>query len=366
MKPLELRDQARQLPQNPGVYLMKDSADNIIYVGKSKNLRNRVIQYFQSSKNLSPKIKKMIQYIETFEYILTDTELEALLLECKMIKDFQPMFNTMLKNEKEYAVLKVTLEEDFPRVMIVYEEDDDGCLYFGPYPNRNSVEKVLKFIEQRFPLRRCGGEQLTQKPSPCLHHELGLCLAPCQGVVKKEKYMELVEDVISLLSGNGKEYLQEAKVKMEQAAQDLEFEKAVYYRDQISVIKYIIYRQRVIKSLEKQKTILAIEKMDEAIQKVFLIKGNRLLKDVIIDTSRVSVDECVSLIVELILGSKNELLDKETSKMTRSDLDEWNIIFSYLNNHQDNLCHQNVPNTWLRKSNVEKLRQGIMKLLSRY
>lgn len=349
----------------PGVYLMKDSANNIIYVGKSKNLRNRVTQYFQTSKNHSPKIKRMVKIINSFDYILTDTELDALLLECRLIKDLQPMFNSLMKNEKGYPYIKVTVKEDYPRVFTVYEVEDDKALYFGPYPNLNSTERIIEFIKQRFPIRRCGGEKVIIKSSACLNHDLGLCLAPCQGLAEKDHYMEVIDEVISLLKGNGKGLLEEVKEKMEKASQELDFEKAANYRDQIPIIKHVLYRQNLIKSLEKQKNIIVLEYMDVLLLKVFLIKGNKLLNEVIIDLNEVHDLKIQNIVKNFILSCNDKLLKNDMEKLTRRDIDEGNIIFSYLRSKKKNLYHMIIPNTWLKEKNSEKLTKGIEKLIGK-
>lgn len=348
----------------PGVYLMKDSANNIIYVGKSKTLKNRVAQYFQSSKNHSPKIKRMIGNINSFDYILTDTELDALLLECRLIKDLQPMFNSLMKNEKGYSFIKVTVKEDYPRVFTVYEEEDDGSLYFGPYPNLNSAEKVIEFIKQRFFIRRCAGEKVTKK-SACLNYHLDLCLAPCQESVGKDKYKEVIEEVISLLKGNGKELIEEVKGKMEKASQELDFEKAARYRDQIPIIKHVLYRQKLIKSFERQKNIIVMEYMDELLLKIFLIKGNKLLNETIISINELDDLKIQNTVNDFILSRKDILLKNDMDKLTRRDIDEGNIIFSYLRSKKKNLFHMTIPNTWLKEKNSEKLAKGIEKLIGK-
>lgn len=240
--------QLKILPGKPGVYLMKNSLGEIIYVGKAKILKNRVRQYFQSSKNHSEKVKAMVKNIAEFEYIITDSEMEALILECNLIKKYKPRYNILLKDDKHYPFIKITTNEDFPRVFMTRIHAKDGAKYFGPYTDISAVYETLDLIKKVFPLRTCrmsikdGGNNIR----PCLNYHIGLCSAPCAGLESKEEYGASVQNIIDLLSGKDKHIEKDLKEKMEDAAENLEFEKAASLRDKIIAVEKIVEKQKII------------------------------------------------------------------------------------------------------------------------
>lgn len=240
--------QLKILPDKPGVYLMKNSLGEIIYVGKAKILKNRVRQYFQSSKNHSEKVKAMVKNIAEFEYIVTDSEMEALILECNLIKKYRPRYNILLKDDKHYPFIKITTNEDYPRVFMTRILAKDGAKYFGPYTDVAAVYETLDLIKKVFPIRTCkmtikAGET---KVRPCLNYHIGLCNAPCAGYVSKEDYGKLVQDIIDLLSGRDKHVIKGLKAQMEEEAAKLEFEKAAAFRDKILSVEKIVEKQKII------------------------------------------------------------------------------------------------------------------------
>jgi excinuclease ABC subunit C len=240
--------QLKILPDKPGVYLMKNSLGEVIYVGKAKVLKNRVRQYFQSSKNHSEKVKAMVKNIAEFEYIVTDSEMEALILECNLIKKYRPRYNILLKDDKHYPFIKVTTNEDFPRVFMTRIHAKDGAKYFGPYTDYGAVYETLDLIKKVFPLRTCkmsikDGET---KARPCLNYHIGLCSAPCAAFDTKENYGKTVQNIIDLLSGKDKQIAKDLRHQMEVAAESLEFEKAAALRDKVIAVEKIVEKQKII------------------------------------------------------------------------------------------------------------------------
>ncbi|KEI95378.1 excinuclease ABC subunit C [Clostridium botulinum A2B7 92] len=244
----DLEYQLKNLPDKPGVYLMKNNLGEIIYVGKAKILKNRVRQYFQKSQKHSEKVKAMVKNIEEFEYIITDSEMEALILECNLIKKYRPKYNILLKDDKHYPFIKVTLAEDFPRVISTRKVTKDGSKYFGPYVDGSSVKDIIELIKKTFPIRTCKKNIVEGAKAirPCLNYQIGLCKAPCAQYIKKSEYREIIDDVIKLLSGKHLDIVESFKLSMGKAAENLEFEKAAMLRDKINIIEKIGEKQKII------------------------------------------------------------------------------------------------------------------------
>ncbi len=276
----DLEAELKKLPDKPGVYLMHDKEDHIIYVGKAVVLKNRVRQYFQKSRNVSPKIARMIEQIAWFEYIVTDSELEALVLECNLIKEHNPKYNTMLKDGKSYPFLKATIQEDFPRFVLARQMKRDGAKYFGPFTSGAAIRDTIELLNKLFHLRNCRKvlPRDVGKERPCLYHQMGQCPAPCQGGVDREEYRENFQKAVSFLNGNTKEVLKDLQQKMEQLAQNMQFEEAAVYRDLIDSVRQVTERQKITSGDQEDRDIIAIaRKEDEAVVQVFFIRGGKLI-----------------------------------------------------------------------------------------
>lgn len=276
----DLEAELKKLPDKPGVYLMHDKEDHIIYVGKAVVLKNRVRQYFQKSRNVSPKIARMIEQIAWFEYIVTDSELEALVLECNLIKEHNPKYNTMLKDGKSYPFLKATIQEDFPRFVLARQMKRDGAKYFGPFTSGAAIRDTIELLNKLFHLRNCRKvlPRDVGKERPCLYHQMGQCPAPCQGGVNREEYRENFQKAVSFLNGNTKEVLNDLQQKMEQLAQNMQFEEAAVYRDLIDSVRQVTERQKITSGDQEDRDIIAIARNeDEAVVQVFFIRGGKLI-----------------------------------------------------------------------------------------
>ena len=275
-----LEEELKKLPDKPGVYIMHDKHDTIIYVGKAKILKNRVRQYFQSNKNHSAKVVQMVSHIAYFEYIVTDSELEALVLECNLIKEYSPKYNTMLKDDKTYPFIKVTVHEPFPRVLFARDMKHDNSRYFGPYTSAGAVKDTIELLCKLYKIRTCNRRLPKDegKERPCLNYHIGQCSAPCQGYISREEYKQSIKKVIDFLNGNYSKILKELEEKMMTASEKMEFEEAARYRDLMYSVKQIAQKQKITSDDNEDRDVIACasDGTDSVVQ-VFFIRGGKLL-----------------------------------------------------------------------------------------
>lgn len=273
-------EELKKLPNSPGVYLMHDEADTIIYVGKAVNLHNRVRSYFRKIVGRGPQIDKMVQQIARFEYIVTDSELEALVLENNLIKEYSPKYNTMLKDDKTYPYIKVTMGEEYPRILFSREMKKDRSKYFGPYTSAAAVKDTIDLMNKLYQLKTCN-RKLPRDiglERPCLNYHIKQCLAPCQGYIDKEAYRARVEQALDFLNGNYKPLLKELEDKMTQASENLDFEEAIRYRDLYNSVKSVAQKQKITDSDGEDKDILALAKDEnDAVVQVFFVRDGKLI-----------------------------------------------------------------------------------------
>lgn len=279
----DLEYQLKILPDKSGVYLMKNSLGEIIYVGKAKNLKNRVRSYFQNSKNHAAKVKAMVSNIYEFEYIVTDSEIEALILECNLIKKFRPRYNILLKDDKQYPFIKITVNEDFPRVIKTRKVVKDGSKYFGPYTDVTALNETLEIIKNNFLIRCCSKaiKEGTYDKRPCLNYSIGLCSAPCTGKISKEEYRIIIDDIIRLLSGDNTNIVNSLKIQMEKLSDELEFEKAAKIRDRINAIEKVSSKQNIITNNFKDEDFIAVssDEKDSSVYVLMYRQGKVVGKD---------------------------------------------------------------------------------------
>lgn len=275
-----LEEELKKLPAKPGVYLMHDKTDEIIYVGKAVSLKNRVRQYFQKSRNVTPKIQRMIDRIAWFEYIVTDSELEALVLECNLIKEHSPRYNTMLKDGKSYPFLKATVQEAYPRLLFARQMKRDGCKYFGPFTSGKAIRDTIELVNKLFHLRNCRRvlPRDIGKERPCLYHQIGQCPAPCQGNVPEEEYRTNFEKALKFLQGDTKSVLKELTEQMMQVSAEMKFEEAAQIRDLIHSVQQVTERQKITAEDYEDRDIVAMAReKDEAVVQVFFIREGKML-----------------------------------------------------------------------------------------
>lgn len=276
----QIQEELKKLPKCPGVYIMRDARDNILYVGKAVNLHNRVRSYFRENIGRGPMIDKMVTLIERFEYMVTDTELEALVLENNLIKEYSPKYNTMLKDDKTYPYIKVTLGEAYPRVMVTRQVKKDRGRYFGPFTNGTAVKDTIDLLNKLFMLRTCNRvlPRDIEKDRPCLNYHIHQCSAPCQGYISKEEYEKKIQQALDFLNGNYQWITRELEEKMKQAAKDLLFEDAARYRDLLQSVKQVSQKQKMSDSSLEDKDIIALYRDDtEAVVQVFFIRNGKLI-----------------------------------------------------------------------------------------
>ena len=270
----------RITPGKPGVYLMKDARDKVLYVGKASNLRNRVRSYFGSPQSLNTKIQRMVERVVDYEFIVTDSTAEALILECTLIKKYRPTYNARLKDDKSYPYLKIDLTEDFPQVYITRRVNQDGARYFGPFATAGSVRKTLDLLKKLFPYRSCTKAITGNDPRPCLEYYINRCVGPCIGAVDKEEYHKVVEQVILFMEGKIEGVVDELQQKMGNAAEILEFERAAVLRDQIRNIQKTTEEQRIkvaSNSVQDMDAIGMAQGQDEAWVEVFFVRKGKLI-----------------------------------------------------------------------------------------
>ena len=280
MENFNIQEELKKLPGKPGVYLMHDEKDAIIYVGKAISLKNRVRQYFQSSRNKGAKIEQMVTHISRFEYIVTDSELEALVLECNLIKEHRPKYNTMLMDDKTYPFIKVTVNEPFPRVMMARRMKKDKAKYFGPYTSAGAVKDTIELIRKLYHIRSCNRSLPKDigKERPCLNYHIHQCYAPCQGYISREEYRKSIDEVVRFLNGNYDPILKELEEKMLDASENLEFEKAIEYRELLASVQKIAQKQKITDTAGDDRDIIAMDSEGEdAVVQVFFIRGGRLI-----------------------------------------------------------------------------------------
>ncbi|MDF2842101.1 MAG: uvrC [Herbinix sp.] len=276
----DIEEELKKLPAKPGVYIMRNIDDNIIYVGKAIILKNRVRQYFQNSRNHTEKIRQMVENIDHFEYIITDSELEALVLECNLIKEHMPKYNTMLKDDKTYPYIRVTLNEAFPKVAITREQKKDKAKYFGPYTSVNAVRDTLELLRRIYKIRTCNRilPRDIGKERPCLYYHMGQCDAPCQGYISQQDYKANIDEVLEFLNGNYSRVTKNLEEKMAAASEAMEFEKAAQYRDLIGSVKQIANRQKITNTDQVDRDVIAFAKnKEEAVVQTFFIRGGKLI-----------------------------------------------------------------------------------------
>lgn len=277
----DIQEHLKTLPASPGVYIMKDKFGNVIYVGKAVSLKNRVRQYFQSSKNHSDKVRSMVKNIFSFEYIMTDSELEALILECNLIKKYKPKYNILLRDDKTYPYIKVTVNEDYPRVLKVRRILKDKAKYFGPYSNVSAVNDTIDIIRNIYPIRTCNidmDKAIKSGMRPCLNYHIKKCIGPCTGMVSKKEYMNMIDEILLFLSGKEDKLVEVLEEKMKAASMALDFEEAASYRDKISSLKDVMEKQKISNvQNDYDQDVIAMANFDqEACVQVFFIRNGKV------------------------------------------------------------------------------------------
>ncbi len=358
---MTINDELKQLPEKPGVYTMIDSLGNIVYVGKAKNLKNRVTQYFQNQKDRAPKVTEMIRHIHTLKYSVTDTELDAFIEECRLIKEIKPRYNSQMKNDKKYSYMKIPAER-YPKVLIVNEKAEDGALYFGPFTSPQRVETALQYLKDFYPIRKCSTPGLVKRRNGCLYLQLGTCLGVCTGRVSPEEYQELIEKIRQLLNGKERAAIQELSTCMDTAIETLKFEKAAQYSEYLIGIRHVIAKQRLVQASSRNRKVLAVEVIDRELAKLFLIKGNKIIYRKIFNIGTAGISELRQTLTQSIreqFGPEN----RDLVRLAQHDIDEAQIIYSYLKKNRSRMPSFWIPTTQL-KGEPARLEATVLKIIN--
>lgn len=358
----------KNLPDKPGVYLMKNSLGEVIYVGKAKVLKNRVKSYFQKSKNHSEKVKVMVKNIAEFEYIVTDSEMEALILECNLIKKYNPKYNILLKDDKFYPFIKITVNDDYPRVFVTRRFAKDGSKYFGPYTNGSAVYETLDLIYKIFPLRNCKLviKENGEKVRPCLNYHIKKCLGPCGGHISKEEYGKMINDIIDILSGKETYITKMLKSDMEKAAEELEFEKAASLRDKILSINAIAEKQKIFKTMEGDEDFINIEQdeKDSCIQVFFSRDGKVIGREHFIFEN--TANEGIGEIIEDFIGSFYGVTAKIPKAIYVPQIDNFDLMEEYLTIKRGSKVWIKVPQKGQKKEMLEMVKNNARITLEKF
>ncbi|MBR5566427.1 MAG: excinuclease ABC subunit UvrC [Roseburia sp.] len=351
-----IQEELKKLPDQPGVYIMHDSRDVIIYIGKAVSLRKRVHQYFQPSHDEGIKKAQMVKQIARFEYIVTDSELEALVLECNLIKEHRPKYNTMLRDDKTYPYIRVTLGEDFPRVLFSRQQKKDKSRYFGPYTSAGAVKDTIEMINKLYQLRTCNRNlpRDTGKERPCLNYHIHQCDAPCQAYISKEGYREKIDAALEFLNGNYTGIMKSLEEKMLQASEDMEFEKAIEYRELLGSVKQIAQKQKITHTNGEDKDIVALAKDDnDAVVQVFFIRGGKLIgRDhfyVRIGTEDTRTQIITTFIKQFYSGTP--FIPREI--ILPQDIDEKEVLENWLAERRGSKVYIRVPQKGVKEKLVE-------------
>ena len=369
-----IEDELKKLPGKPGVYIMHGEKDEIIYVGKAVSLKNRVRQYFQSSRNKGAKIEQMVTHITRFEYIVTDSELEALVLECNLIKEHRPKYNTMLKDDKTYPFIKVTVNEPYPRVLFSRTMKKDKAKYFGPYTSSTAVKDVIELVRKIYMVRSCNRSLPRDcgKERPCLYYHMKQCTAPCQGNVSEEAYKQNIGQVLHFLNGNFQETIDQLTEKMMAASEDMRFEDAAGYRDLINSIRRIGERQKITTYGEEDRDIIAVA-MDEsedlreqdAVVQVFFMRGGRLIgrDHFFLRVARGDTKAQVlsSFLKQFYAGTP--FIPAEI--MMQTEIEDGEIIEDWLTARRKQRVHIRVPKKGTKEKLVELAKENAWMVLSK-
>lgn len=275
----DIAEELKKLPRKPGVYLMKDADGHVIYVGKAVSLRSRVRQYFQSSRNQTAKTRSMVPHIQEFEYIVTDSEKEALILECNLIKKYHPYYNILLKDDKTYPYIKVTVQEMFPRIFVTRRLEKDKAKYYGPFTDVLAMRETVETLHKLFPIRKCRKSLPREigRERPCLNHHIGQCIAPCGGQVSQKEYLEYIRDAMDFLEGKHEDILKKMQKEMQAAAEEMEFEKAASLRDKIRSIQSVAQKQKMANmGMENADVIAFVRAYEECLVQVFFIRDGKM------------------------------------------------------------------------------------------
>lgn len=369
IKLFNIDEELKKLPNKPGVYIMKDKDGDIIYVGKAISLKNRVRQYFRTTENHPPKVRVMVKHIEEFEYIIVDNEVEALILEANLIKKHKPKYNILLRDDKQYPYIKVTTNEKYPRVLKTRRVLKDGAKYFGPYPSAYAVNDTIDIIRNLYPIRTCNQnlEKNQGKTRPCLNYYIGRCLGPCQGNVDEKLYNSMIDEIIMFLNGKEDKLIKLIEEKMYKASQELDFESAAKYRDQINSLNTILEKQKIVSSNLVDQDVIGMAKgVDEVCIQVFFIRAGKvvgrehfIMSDIFNEAKKEILS---SFIKQFYLGTA--YVPKEI--FIEEEIDDIEPISRWLSEKRGSKVTIRVPKRGEKSQLMEMVKKNAMDMLNQY
>lgn len=363
----DIKEELKKLPQKSGVYIMKNSNDEIIYIGKAVNLKNRVRQYFQSPKNQPLKVQKMVPNIKEFEYIITDTELEALILECNLIKKHKPKYNILLKDDKQYPYIKVTVNEQYPRIFITRRIERDKAKYYGPYTDLYYIREFINLIHELWPIRKCDKSLQNRNERPCLNYDIGQCKAPCNNLISSEEYKKYIDSAIELLEGKYNELIVKLEQEMQMLSENLEFEKAAKIRDKINSIKKVSEKQKMVNSsLEDQDVIAFARAHGEALVQIFFVRKGKIIGRehfMLESVDSMSRSEVMTEFIKEFYGGA-AFIPKDI--LLQEDIEDKEIIQAWLSNLKGQKVYISVPQKGEKHELVDLVAKNAMITLDRF
>ncbi|HEY4544052.1 MAG TPA: excinuclease ABC subunit UvrC, partial [Tissierellaceae bacterium] len=366
-----IEEKLDKLPVKPGVYIMKNEKEEIIYVGKAISLRNRVRQYFQPGNNQGLKVKNMVKNIDDFEYIIVDNEVEALILEANLIKKHKPKYNILLRDDKQYPYIKVTLNEKFPRVVKTREVKKDKAKYYGPYPSATAVNDFLEIIHNIYPIRTCklnlNNEENIGKLRPCLNYFINRCKAPCQGFIEEDEYNVMISEIMKFLAGNKDDLIDKIQRKMTQASKDLEFEKAASYRDQLISLNLLQEEQKIVSTSLKDQDVIGLARgIEEVCIQIFFIRAGKIVgrEHFLLEDSYGSErgEILSSFIKQFYMGSA--YIPKEI--IIDTNINDFETVEAWLSDKKESKVEITVPQRGDKVKLVEMVNKNARDMLDKY
>lgn len=363
MDKLELRERLKALPTKPGVYIFKDQHQNILYVGKALSLRHRVRSYFRD-RGQSPKVARMVSQIADFEYTVTASELEALILECNLIKEHRPKYNVQMKDDKSYPYLRISFDEEWPRVYITRRFARDGARYFGPYTDSRSVRRTLEVLKKLFPYRSCHKDIDGTDTRPCLNFHIKRCLGPCIGAVSRDDYLATLQQVTLFLEGKQEDVIKDLRRKMEEAAEAWEFERAAALRDQIQAIERVIERQKIVSTAMKDEDVIAFARSNgEACVQVFFIRRGKLIGSEHFILENTQDEDARAIMRSFVMQFYDNAAYVPSHILLQNEIDEATIIQSWLRSKRGDKVSLQVPRRGEKKQLIDMVAENAAEVL---
>ncbi len=364
-----IAERLKVLPDQPGVYIMKNDSGDIIYIGKAKILKNRVRQYFHNTKNQLPKVKSMVRHIHDFEYIITDNEMEALILECNLIKKYRPKYNISLKDDKSYPYIKVTMNEDYPRIFVTRKVSHDGARYFGPFASAYATKETVSILKNMFPVRTCKMdiEDRMGKVRECLYYYIGECSAPCTGRISQQDYYAMCKEICDFLSGHQDRLITILHKKMEHYVANLEFEKAMELRDQIESIKKISYGQKVLKTKKRDTDVIGYYFSDRDLcVQVFFVREGKLIDREHFFFSGLDKENLAETMTQFIEQFYSNVSHIPSEVLIQDEIDEKQLIQGWLTSKKGKNVKITIPKKGEKHDFVNMVEKNAQDMLENY